>query len=343
MDETSVALYNGLVKGNVLFSRRRPGGAPEPAQRIDKNKLRTNLTMISFCCSETALQAIMPHIIIGNENTFKASEFLDLLNNSPPNVYLIRQKSAWNNKKVMGRICDLLRIILQPYVDTYYFVFGIDAAGCHIVPETLLALRASFLHFLLIPAKLTFLLQVLDTHGFRRWKSAMRKEYQRKRTETESGQLTIAMFLEVLYTAISTVFTRIKWSRGFAENGWSHSQQHVSKFIKDWCGIDAMPAISSDMPSIEDLKPLFPGGNITYRYDLCAPVPSPVLPLLPPPAPVAPELPAPAAPVLVLPPPPSSPPAQSHAHEQPLFPRRRLPASFGAGAGSSVPLPSHPP
>ena len=168
MDETSVALYNGVGKGNVFFSRSRRGEGPEPAQRIDKSMLRTNLTMISFCRSEPALQVIMPHIIIGDCHTFKAGEFLELLNNTPTNVYLLREKSAWNNSTIMLRICDLLHIILQPHVATCYFILGVDAAGCHIKPETPLAYRRSFVHFVLIPAKLTFLLQVLDTHGFRR-------------------------------------------------------------------------------------------------------------------------------------------------------------------------------
>lgn len=332
MDETSVALYNGLRKGNVFFWRHSHDVASEPAQRINRSLLRTNLTMISFCCSEPLLQPHMPHIIIGNENTFKASEFLALLEVSPTNVYLIRQKSAWNNKHVMLRLVALLNLILQRFSNDYYFILGLDAAGCHIVPEVLLAFRASFLKFLLVPAKLTFMLQVLDTHGFRRWKNAFGREYQKKRSASETGQLSISDFLTVIYKSINLIFPTTKWKKAFLEDGWSHSQSGVCKYITDWCRIETMPHISNDMPSTEALQLLFPGGNRTYRYDLCRPVRAPILALPPPPLP---------QPVLALSAPPSVAPVE--AHGTPLIPRRRLPATFASIASSSAaPPPTAP-
>ena len=337
MDETSVSLYHGLAKGNILFSRRSHGRQDAPVQRINKNMLRTNFTMMSFCCSETALQHLMPHIIIGNENTFKAPDFMALLDATPRNVYLIRQKSAWNNKHVMKRLLDLLAFILTPYASEYYFILGVDAAGPHIVPETLQGFRNSVVNFVLIPAKLTFLLQPLDTHGFRRWKSCMRREYQRKRSETEDGKLSIQLFLEVMYVAIKQIFSRIKWRKAFLENGWCDSQQHVSKSIKDWCHIDAMPVMSNDMPSIENIKLLFPGGNHIYRCDLCMPRATPVLPL--------PSSSQQAAPVLALPAPATPEPIDDRpiAHCTRSWTRRRLPATFLSSAGSSDPAPPNTP
>ena len=283
--------------------------------------------MLCFCCSDVALQPIFPQIIIANESVFKASEFLELLAATPPNVYLIRQKSAWNNKAVMQRLVTLLKQILEPYLEEYYFIFGMDAAGCHITDETMQAWHRAGLAFILVPAKLTFLLQVLDTHGFRRWKSYVRKEYQRRRSEIadESPALPISVFLEVLYAAIRHIIQGTRWEQAFLQDGWGGSQRCVSKYIKTWLGVKDVPHISSNMPAIEDIKNLFPGGNKTYRYDLCAPRPAPP-PALPPPPPL---------PAL---PPPQLPPA---LRVRPLFIRRptaqHIPGSSGAASSSALP------
>ena len=132
MDESSIAFFQGAVKGNVFFSKAHDDPKKEPQQRIKKSLLRVNLTLIAFICDDPVIQPLLPQIIVGNYYTFLQREMPTHLANTPRNVYLVRAKSAWNNEDLMIRVLGLLDKILTPYLSKYYVIFFMDAFGPHL-------------------------------------------------------------------------------------------------------------------------------------------------------------------------------------------------------------------
>ena len=103
LDETSVCLFQGDAKGHVFANKRQyPDGF---VQRAPRAKRRCCLTHVGLICDRPDLQPLLPQVIIGNERTFPKASFAALQAACPPNVVLVRQKSAWNDKFFAQVLC----------------------------------------------------------------------------------------------------------------------------------------------------------------------------------------------------------------------------------------------
>ena len=96
LDETSITLHQGGRKGNVFVARGL--GA---RQRVPLWKKRCALTHVALVCDQPHLQPRMPQLLIGNWIAFTARAFVALRAACPPNVDLVRQRSSWNNHRLL--------------------------------------------------------------------------------------------------------------------------------------------------------------------------------------------------------------------------------------------------
>ena len=116
VDETSISLCQGDGKGTVFFGKRKRCRGAEPVQKVKKALKRTCVTHIAFICDRASLQPLMPQVVVGNCRTFQAGAWAELLAACPANVYLARQKSAWNNAGLFARVLGVLGQILRPFL-----------------------------------------------------------------------------------------------------------------------------------------------------------------------------------------------------------------------------------
>ena len=118
VDETSVCLFQGTAKGTVMARKRKfndataNDGPREPAQKVNRNTRRTCLTHVAFVCDRPDTQRLLPQMVIGSEHTLTARDWPALLGRAPRNVYIVRQKSAWNNYELVAGQgdCSLVRL-----------------------------------------------------------------------------------------------------------------------------------------------------------------------------------------------------------------------------------------
>ena len=135
VDETSIALYQGGNSGCIFFSKKRQFTEEEPVQRVPRAKLRGAFTHVAFICDRTDIQPLLPQVLVGNEKFFLRRDFETLYNEAPANVYLVRQKSAWNNTTLFISILTLLSRILAPFASQLQPCLIFDAAKCHLNPS----------------------------------------------------------------------------------------------------------------------------------------------------------------------------------------------------------------
>ena len=297
LDETSVCLFQGGGKGTVCF-RKRPLQDPsegEPVQKVSRNAKRTCVTHIALVRDRPGLQPFLPQVIIGNEHTFHAKEMAALIAACPPNVYLIRQKSAWNNAEVCKRVFRLLGAALRAYFDPLLSkrlqpALLMDACRAHLKSGVAAACLAEGIWPIIVPAKLTWLLQPLDTHVFLRYKAYLRTAYQSARLSTVDGELPVAQFLQVLYDTIRQVMQGRRWARAFDEDGVGQGQAQVSKRILRRLRFQAPPAVPAVVPGEGVLKLRYPRGAKVPSKLLLRPFRPPVQLALPAPAVVAQSL-----------------------------------------------------
>ena len=178
IDETSVSLYQGGKKGNVFISK-----AVKSKGRVPLWKRRCSLTHVAVVCDQPHIQPRLLQTLVGNWSAFPQKAMAGLRAKSPPNVLLVRQRSAWNNQDLMALLIRMTGRILAMHAAGYQPVLLLDAARIHCTRKVLSAARAAGIWVVLTPAKTTWLLQPLETHGFARYKEYLQKRYQDARIE----------------------------------------------------------------------------------------------------------------------------------------------------------------
>ena len=257
LDETSVCLYQGESKGTVFATKGRK--RKEPVQKVSRAKRRCCLTHVRLMCDSVEFQALMPQFIVGNESTFLVRDLAGLQAASPPNVTLIRQKSAWNNAALCTQLVRALGAALKPFLHRIQPVLMLDAVPLHYHSRVIDACHAWHIWPIVVPAKLTWLLQPLDTHFFYKYKLWLKRRYQDARVDTAALELSTAQFLECLYDTIHRTFgDGLKLAEAFDDNGFGHDRSTIRHYIKEMLEVESIPEIHVGPPSDEELKLCFP-------------------------------------------------------------------------------------
>lgn len=255
LDETSICLYQGQGRGAVFIDKERG----PPSQKVPRGRRRCCMTHVTLVCDRPDVQAVMPHFLIGNKATFLVRDMPALLANCPPNTTIIRQTSAWNNEVLCAAIVRELGRVLEPFRGVYQPILLFDAVRIHLTRRVLAALHRAVIWPVLVPAKMTWLLQPLDTHAFRLFKIALRREYQAQRLRGAVADLSVGDFLACVYTATSEIFDTRCWAHAFAEDGFGNCQAELSAYARKQLRIEGVPlAIPATEPSVEQLRACFP-------------------------------------------------------------------------------------
>ena len=320
LDETSVKLFQGDGKGAVFFSKKRPrhagggdgeGGAvrearaEEPVQRVNLRHKRTCLTHVGLMCDRPDAQPYLPQVLIGNEATFRADEMGALRAACPANVHLVRQKSAWNNVETMKLVLRSLSAALRAYHQDHWHppmlrlqpVLTMDAALIHIHPSVVRSCYALGLWPIVVPARLTWLLQPLDTHAFQKYKQHFRALCQQARLETADSRLSTSQFLETFFATIRRVLQGRRWALAFDSDGYGPRQAKTSAYILQQLQLDGPPVVPDTEPALETLQLCFPRNRPVPLPSLLLRAPKQQLALPPPAQAQAPQLALPAPPV----------------------------------------------
>ena len=276
LDETSICLYQGDVKGNA-FMKKRCGR--EPVQKVGRGKRRCCLTHVAFVCNRPDVQRLLPHILIGNCRTFRAKDMASLRRVCPPNVKLIRQKSAWNNHLLCAQIMQWFGAALAPFMERMQPILLLDAVRVHIKSNVISACVRACIFPIVVPARMTWLLQPLDTHVFLGFKRHLRKTYQAARVHSYDGDIDTGSFLACVYETIAYVFEAHQWAFAFTKDGYGPRQAGISSYIREQLGIEAPLQITAASPTEEQLKLCFPRGArlpIDALFPLYGPAPAPI-------------------------------------------------------------------
>ena len=261
LDETSVRLYPGRAKGAVFVSRKRlrEGGG----QNVAKWKRRCCLTHVGLICDRPEVQPQLPQFIVGNERTLPAKRLGALRSSCPPNVTLIRQKSAWSSAVLTGSIVRSLAVAVRSFEERLgrlQIVLILDAARIHYAPAALRACKAAGVWVVMAPAKLTWLIQPLDTHAFAQYKGHLQKTYQAARMASASagGDLDVAEFLPCVYQTISHVLQGSRWATAFERDGYGARQTALSDRVKQRLQLQGPLDLPSVRPSEAQVRACLP-------------------------------------------------------------------------------------
>ena len=255
LDETAVCLHQGGRSGNIFVTKQSRAGLVESATLGQR---RTYLTHVAFICDRTDLQPRLPQILIGNEATLPLHALPALRAMCPPNVFLIRQKSSWNNNTLCANIIGRLKRALAPHAAGCQLVLILDTVKLHSADAVLHACRRWDVWPLFCPAKLTWLLQPLDTHAFGLYKHVLGAAYQRAQARAADGRVAIAEFLPCVFAAIRVALQGRRWGGAFDSNGFGQLQAQVAPRVLMQLELDNVGHVPSAQPTEEQLRLCFP-------------------------------------------------------------------------------------
>ena len=168
LDETSVRFWYEPRKG----LRRDAGDKPRKgfARQASRAQLRKAFTHVAIICDDTTLQPYLPQVLLVNERTVSVELSRRWTALRGCNAKLWRGKSAWINEKVFAKILRELGMVLRERAGGRQAVLLMDAHKVHYSKGALAACRDYDIWPVVIPARMTSMLQPLDTHVFSRFK-----------------------------------------------------------------------------------------------------------------------------------------------------------------------------
>lgn len=254
IDETSVCLSQGKGKGSVFVRKS--------AQMVRHSKRRMYLTHVACVCDQPHLQRRLPQFIVGNERALPARAMAGLRAAAPSYVRIWRRRSSCLNQRQFAIMLGLIMAALRPYLDEYQVIFMLDAAKIHCTSLIFSECARLGVWPLLVPARLTWLMQVLDTHIFSVYKRSMEGSYQ---DALASGSIDIGRLLGCVYAAIEEAIQGKCWASAFDGNGYGASQCALRAKARGHLEFDGDVVVSSERPLEEDVRPCFPQGWVVPR------------------------------------------------------------------------------
>lgn len=253
MDETAICMFQGGGRGNVFLAK-----GSERVQNVPRNKRRTYMTHVAFVCDDPLVQPLLPHIVIGNERTIPARSLGALRAACPANVRLLRLPSAWVNGKICAQIIRWLAVALAPVLGNRQPILLFDACRSHLCHCVFNACAAAHIWPIVVPAKMTWLLQPLDTHAFLPYKIRLQQLYGSARVRASAGDVGVQELLQCIYAAIREVLQGRRWESSFERDGFGAAQAGVSERVTEQLGIASPIDVPTTRPVLAQLKACFP-------------------------------------------------------------------------------------
>ena len=269
LDETSIKLFLPCGRGNIVSLAK--GQARRLKQPASRKQMRMCLTFVAIICDEPSIQTILPQIILGSERALTQRVLREVRPCLRDNVILLRAKNGWMTAGLMARLMTMLGKKLIPFRHNYQPIMLFDAYSAHLSPMVFRAAARAQIWTIIIPAKMTGLVQPLDTHVFYKFKMYLRKRFMEEATQAETGRVPINKMIMAANDAVRFILQKYKWSRAFENNGFNVHDGPVRSRIQEAAGLGDLSQWRNDSPlSLKQFQDIWPAGKNIPFADLFA-------------------------------------------------------------------------
>ena len=221
IDETPIPYHFGGKKG----LRKHPNSKHECDQMRDKTtlaKVRSKCTMIASIASDTTLQQCLPQVLLpnakGQKKKWKAAQEKSKAYKC---VRIMEGTTGWITNLCMKSYLRMLKKTVSEHAPGRKIVLMMDAHACHHSIQVLRVVHKWGWRILMIPSKLTYLLQPLDAYVFAQFKRRLHEVHMRSRIDTSDGNQSFEQWVETCFDMITTMFQHIDSKQYFLKCGCS--------------------------------------------------------------------------------------------------------------------------
>ena len=120
----------------------------------------------------------------------------------------------------------------------------------------------------LIPAKMTWALQPLDTHAFAKVKSKLVSTYQELQiAQSNPSRVHWDLMIKAVVKTAQKILCGESWARAFEHTGISGDVNLVSQNVLCKMGMTDAPVLSARLPTVIELQSIFPNSYSDFRID----------------------------------------------------------------------------
>ena len=272
LDETAMRFNYAKLKGLIVSPKHLPPGKKHRKEQISPGEAKASVSFLAFLTPDHDIQEKLPQILLGNKDRLSAKLVAELA--PPGNFKVWREKSGWVNSKMMCRVLTVLAKSLKTVMATRQVVLVLDTYRAHFSKAVLAYASRLNIILMYIPASLTSLLQPADTHLFGKLKRKLKQRWVQLRMEDENGKVSHKLWLAAVFEVCNEVLCSSSWQPAFQSNGLLG--EHVSERVLKQLGMEALPPISEEVPSCDQLQAVFPGrtkvqGKRASLFKFCLP------------------------------------------------------------------------
>jgi hypothetical protein len=251
MDETNLSQVDTAKKGTVpnklVLQHEKICASP---RIVDRTNSMT--TLMAAVCNDPRLQPHLPQVILPRYSK----------EDSPPQHLLDEyQKTGypleyWHNTTghvtpgVMKMWLTRLRSVVHSHRPSAWLVVVVDCATCHVEHSVLIHARRLGIVLVMVPSRLTAMLQLLDVFVFARLKWNLRRELLRETCARPNVPPTTHHRVRSQAAAIRQILVETDWSDVFPRVGLHPNMSDLRTEIRAALSVPEVPA---RLPAIRDL------------------------------------------------------------------------------------------
>ena len=207
LDETAVERAIARRPGHVLGSGRRGAARELLYERVGRSESHGHLTLVASLTPDQSLQQFLPQFVLTKDALVNRREHDRLRRLETPLVW-VPGTSGWVTSENFPSILTALRRVLRHHRPNHAHVLVLDSASQHLATDVLTHASRLNIHLVFVPARLTYLLQPLDTHVFSALKLALHREQLIERSQSDTGALGPLVWIEILERCVLQVLVR---------------------------------------------------------------------------------------------------------------------------------------
>ena len=259
MDETCIRLYQRGKVGHITTQGVREMKRADPlTQSVSLGQQRAACTFVALICDCEMAQVCLPQLILVGEKSMSEVTLKELRDELPDTFILRTGRNAWMNGAVMKFLFRAVAQRLQHLGDTHQIIFTMDTCGCHILKDTLRCCGRLGMWPHLIPAKMTWALQPLDTHAFAKFKSKLVSTYQELQlAQSNPSRVHWDLMIKAVVQTAQNILCGESWAGAFEHTGISGNMNLLSQNVLGKMDMTDAPVLSARLPTVIELQSIF--------------------------------------------------------------------------------------
>ena len=249
MDETQLASVKNQGTG-MISGRKQKRSDRRRAPRDAEDRHHTKVTYMAAVSDSPELQPLLPQVILPRytQHAFPPPAMLHTYADFGHPFEFWHGTAGATSPGIVRTWMTRLRSVISSFNDRAWIILALDCDTNHLCVTTMAHLRRLGIIPLLVPAKLTWLLQLLDVFVFGLLKKDMRLEEVRSRESSTTGSLVRCERMRFAASSIRRIIINRDWSAAFDKLGHGNpsrpSASHLQEFLPPGDIDPALPTLA---------------------------------------------------------------------------------------------------